>query len=284
MTPVVEGEELTISYLGIFLFADTQTRRKLLHGTKFFACRCARCESTSDLCNRLPCPKCHKREAGKYLPQEVEWEEEPVAYVTDLGAGGQAASCCGKCATAAKASEPAVVLGRKTADKIAERLLRRTAADIDCEEDQLEQDDLDRQLLGLASSIVGAKHWTTNLLGLLLLDRQLADFNRMLLVGENPDMVELAEAIDTLDRLWAYAGGLDLGAHAPERLLHRQAISVARALVARGDSKSKKFGSQWAAKVKVWCDLYEGPEYSKVCDNLATAGNEGDAAKKQRTK
>jgi hypothetical protein len=94
---IAPGEEITISYLGKYLFASYPIRQRLLRADKHFVCRCARCESRSvvvvvggaadpggggDSASRVPCPICHPR-AGRYLEDDVMFDDDD-----DDGDGG----------------------------------------------------------------------------------------------------------------------------------------------------------------------------------------------------
>ena len=93
---IAHGEEITISYLGKFLYAGYTIRQKLLRASKHFVCRCERCnvgdgedskkksgeakseEDSSnygDLASRIPCPICHPR-TGRYLDEDVAFDED----------------------------------------------------------------------------------------------------------------------------------------------------------------------------------------------------------------
>jgi len=80
---IAPGEEITISYLGKYLFASYPIRQRLLRAEKHFVCRCARCESRSvvgasgggDSASRVPCPICHPR-AGRYLDDDVMFDDD----------------------------------------------------------------------------------------------------------------------------------------------------------------------------------------------------------------
>jgi hypothetical protein len=58
-TDIAEGEEISISYLGLLLYAETSVRRERLQQSKFFECQCPRCSSDEDKAARIPCPTCH---------------------------------------------------------------------------------------------------------------------------------------------------------------------------------------------------------------------------------
>ena len=76
---IVDGEELTISYLGILLWSDISVRRAKLQKDKYFTCNCTRCQG-DDIASAIPCVKCHPRERQYILSEDVQWEEVPVTY------------------------------------------------------------------------------------------------------------------------------------------------------------------------------------------------------------
>ena len=91
------GDEITISYLGKYLFASYPIRQKVLRANKHFVCKCVRCgkedgsnmsngnekkksnESGTnyqqDLASRIPCPVCHPR-TGRYLDEDVMFDDD----------------------------------------------------------------------------------------------------------------------------------------------------------------------------------------------------------------
>ena len=80
ITNISAGEEITVSYLGLFLWAGKPVRRAKLQREKYFTCECGRCCKGSDLASGIPCFTCNPREGGKYLKEEEQWEEVPIAY------------------------------------------------------------------------------------------------------------------------------------------------------------------------------------------------------------
>ena len=86
------GQELLISYLGVFNLAPKQVRRQKLLTEKFFLCSCSRCSSLScELETLIPCPVCHIRcEDGEgggkiLLPEDVLDNEDVVFVSANLG-------------------------------------------------------------------------------------------------------------------------------------------------------------------------------------------------------
>ena len=60
-TPIAAGAEITISYLGLFLYADRPTRQGQLRKHKHFAVH-VNDVSHPDRAAAIPCPICHKRQ------------------------------------------------------------------------------------------------------------------------------------------------------------------------------------------------------------------------------
>lgn len=87
---IAPGEEITISYLGKYVFASYPIRQRLLQANKHFVCCCNRCVSIvdsgggcvsgdgGDLASRVPCPICHPR-TGRYLEEDVMFDDDDEA-------------------------------------------------------------------------------------------------------------------------------------------------------------------------------------------------------------
>merc|ERR1711935_492288 len=132
-------------------------------------------------------------------------------------------------------------------------------------------------------------------MGISLLGTKLASLHTAMLFdsttggGNTVDLVDLAECIDSLQRLWNFVTRLGLRAH-PGHLLGSLTIGVARVLVGLGDEKSMKYGAEWAEKVDV--DYYrkgfEGEGMIKVLDVMTKrkvrGGEEDNSQKKKRIK
>ena len=97
-------------------------------------------------------------------------------------------------------------------------------------------------------------------------------------------MTDVAECVDSLERIMAYVESLGLKSHVGH-LVGNVAVGVARALVGFGDVKSMKYGSTFASKV--YDDYfklgYEGDAMEKVVDTLMNAwkckvGGDGDGS------
>lgn len=136
----------------------------------------------------------------------------------------------------------------------------------------------------MASSVLGARHWTTNLLLLLRLDQNLQDFHARLLSGEwssflnDNDSAEkvvvmetIAEYIDTLQRICRFVDGLALQRHMGH-LLSDVIVGTARALVSLGDVKSQKYAAEcWLEKIADYVTQFESDGMKKVVQTLRVA-------------
>ena len=283
ITPIKAGDELLISYLGIFNWAGGDVRKKRLLQTKHFHCSCSRC-SSEDIASAIPCPSCHPRQGpgSKYLDEQIQWDDDDnftVSYSYPKNSSCDTTSSrCRTCNESVQFNtSPVLKIGKKVTDKvllhienIPERNLS-TSSKMGAEELASINSEMDEQLYQLASSVLGANHWATNFMLLSLLDRMLASFNAIMLLGQDlPDMSELAEAIDSLQRLWKFSSGLQLHMNSPF-FVYNQTLGIARTLVALGDVKSMKYGAEWATKVKQFINLFGGDDLKKVVSALEKA-------------
>jgi hypothetical protein len=208
------GDEITISYLGRYLYASYPIRQRLLRMNKHFMCRCSRCEGAvavdvdggiggGDLASRVPCPVCHPR-TGRYLDDDVMFDDDDddidVRYAVPsngLIAGGRSLHCptcrvtttvdaCGSMKR--KKEGTAVKYMCMAEDKVFDRLCgdvkskRATGRGGDDDDDDAEtEQDIDRQFLQMATSVCGSMHWTTHFLNLSLIEDALASFHSTLL-------------------------------------------------------------------------------------------------------
>mmetsp|Transcript_34293 Transcript_34293/g.69177 ORF Transcript_34293/g.69177 Transcript_34293/m.69177 type:complete len:457 (+) Transcript_34293:4050-5420(+) len=269
-TTIQAGDEITISYLGIFAYAGGSVRQDQLRRTKHFTCRCSRCTGC-DNASAVPCPSCHPRVNDRYLDEEVQYDDEKTvkyAYPKNAYVATQGVRCehCHESTSTASL----MTMVKKVTDKVAYRLeqstgtLSKNSDDAAADADQ----EIDEQLFHLASSVLGARHWTTNVMALSMLERQLSAIHSATLMGGSaPDLTELAECIDTLQRLWNFVGGLELRADAGH-LLSGPTIGVARALVSLGDVKSRKYAAEWVARVEDYVQKFEEDGMAKVAEAL----------------
>lgn len=275
------GDEITISYLGIFGYAGGTARLDQLRKTKNFTCRCSRCTST-DRASAVPCPSCQPRVNGRYLDEEVQYDDDKTVkycHPKNAESASQSMQCqqCGETTSAANV----MTMVNKVCDKVTARLERTSSASgatrSDDDEDPTDaEQEMDEQLFHLASSVLGAKHWTTNLMALSMLNMQLSAIHAATLMGGSPpDLTELAECIDTLQRLWDYVNGLELKADSAH-LLCGPTIGIARALVSLGDIKSRKYAAEWIEKVEEYVRKFEVEGMVKVVEALKEAWKRDD--------
>ena len=317
VTSIRAGEEITISYLGLFLYAERPVRQKILKDTKHFDCDCPRCQQEEkhpekDSSSYVPCPQLHLREQnGRQLDEETQYDDDAtVSYI--CGWSVDSANWIGegrtqgddknnhhhnnnnKMASQSGDKERLVNAMQQVRDKTVSFLQDKQHAskgrvadrdgksggmkgqnEEDSEDDDALQTELLDQHLRLASSIMGAKHWTTNLLLLFQLDDLLQSIHsNLLLHSETPDMLTLAEAIDMLQRLVRFVDGftdvLSMD-HKKGHLLSDVMIGTARALVSLSDVKSQRYAAEWVNHIHEYVHLFESPGMQKVVDTIATA-------------
>lgn len=318
------NEELTISYLGSFTYACRATRRRRLRADKLFTCHCVRCvvggEEGGDVAASVPCRTCHPR-SGRYLEEEAQYDDDDdfvVKYAVphwrqgeDAVEGGGGVERPKWVCTACKEKTMDVIPADSTNDELStamERTLERVELHllrekIDSDNENVKEmtNEEDREMVEklscLSSSVMGSRHWCTNLVLISLLGTKLTSMHTAMLfdgttgsgVGNKVDLEDLAECIDSLQRLWNFVTRLGLRSH-PGHLLGSLTVGVARVLVGLGDEKSMKYGAEWAEKVDV--DYYrkgfEGEGMIKVLDVMTKrkvrGGEEDNAQKKKRIK
>jgi hypothetical protein len=304
------GEEISISYLGILLYTERSVRQASLRQNKHFVCHCSRCTGMPDTAAAFPCSVCHPRQ--RQLPEDVQYDDDAdmctVHYVTPSPRTNQDGSilevynCVNGMAPghvalndANKDFQNILVINRAVKDKVATFLQDHQAIqknntatagdngdDADEEKEAL-QAELLEQNLGLASSVVGAKHWATNLVLMLHLERTLQSFHTsMLAEGADPDMELLAEAIDMLERLCKFVQGLRLKLHMGH-VLSDLIVGAARALVSLGDVKSQKYASEWLKRIAGYVEHFESDGMQKVVSALQVAWTRQSGDKEEDT-
>jgi hypothetical protein len=167
---------------------------------------------------------------------------------------------------------------------------------VDMEEDQAIYLEQLEQLLRMSSSILGAKHWTTNMLLLYQLNYTLSSFHTRSIMkltsassssqqGNNNDDNEdddvestIAEAIDMLQRIERFVGGITSVRLHMGHLLSDVIIGVARALVSLGDVKSQKYAAQWIEKIVLYVNQFESHGKQAVVHSLHIAWQRDDSA------
>jgi hypothetical protein len=318
-TNIRSGEEVCISYLASWLYADKPTRQLTLQREKFFTCSCHRCrgqfDSNSsaiypDFAQLIPCPVCHPR-VNRQLAEDVQYDDDlAVQYICP----GQPCSACGFDESSPESrSEDASKTGNATPtsfDKLFEtnksvvskvvsfmraHHARALPAGQGGTTDLSEEEVLSEQLtqhLTLASSVLGAKHWATNLIMLLLLDQTLSQFHARMLRTANDteddeddkesDMETIASAIDMLERILRFVNSQKLHLHMGHLLSH-VIVGTSRALVSLGDIKSQKYAADWISKITGndakeegnadanFVAHFESPGVQKVVDTLQHA-------------
>jgi len=285
------GDEICISYLGTFTYAGGAVRLARLKHTKHFLCHCPRCQSC-DYASAIPCPSCHPRTIhNKYLEEDIQYDDDQsVHYAHPKNASTATTSArCQHCndATTTTTGGGIMTIANKVAEKVAthmlsQQLLATTNNSSSSSSSNIEQNDvqseMDEQLFQLSSSVLGSRHWCTNFMMLVLLNRQLKAMNSaMILTGAPPDLTDVAECIDSLERLWTYMAGLHMRM-SPSHLLAGPTIGIARVLISLGDDKSQTYGAEWVRRVEPYIQQgFEGPSMIKVVNAIK------DAAKNNNT-
>ncbi|KAL7564137.1 hypothetical protein ACA910_021112 [Epithemia clementina (nom. ined.)] len=313
LTLIRAGDEITISYLGLFLYAERPIRQSILQTTKHFTCDCSRCKQeledpAKDTPAYVPCPLCNPRESGgRQLDEEAQYDDDGTAsYIcgwsmmpnseTEQAPSEVCQSCRGKKSAAVtktwgKDKERLTNAMQHVRDKVVaflhgKRQPNRRAADEnrtnnDKDDDhddgvsEAVQSELLDQHIRLASSVMGARHWTTNLLLLFQLDAILQSIHGAILLNdETPDMTVLAEAIDILQRLVKFVDGFSILTnmdHKKGHLLSSVMIGTARALVSLSDVKSQRYAVEWVEPIRDYVRIFEAPGMLKVLDTIANA-------------
>ena len=313
---IAPGEEITISYLGKYLFAGYSIRQRILRANKHFICACSRCSivdtvdgnngnksdgqhdvSSDDVASCIPCPKCHPR-SGRYLDEDVmldEYGDEEdgfkVSYaIPRNGLTPEARSMyCTSCkGTIRVISEDGGSMRKKkegmaikymcmAEEKVYERLESIGNTNNGGEDAAESEQEMDRQFLQMATSICGARHWTTHFMNLHIMEESLATIHSTMMSNAKKDAemmddiyVEIAEAADGLDRAYKFASSLGLKIH-PAHWLFDYTIALAQTLVGLGDEKSQKYGSTWIDRVEKYAERFENERMNEVVIALRDA-------------
>jgi hypothetical protein len=301
------GDEIHISYLGSYTYAGINQRKKILCTDKYFDCQCERCRKENkdgDVASCIPCTSCHGRISGRYLDDDVQYDdddENEVCYALprlsdeDGKSANERKYACQKCGMdksfALDSSLNAAM--EKTVERVVNHLNACENTDSDGDDDVEREEELaemTERLICLSYSVLGARHYCTNLLLVQSLGRSLSAIHTSMICSstgqkgkkkkgnkngddDKPavDMTELAECIDLLERSFKYVKSLNLKSH-PGHLLGNVTIGVSRVLVGLGDVKSMKFGADWAEKVQDYfaCE-FEGNGMAKVVETLSNA-------------
>ena len=258
------GDEIFISYLGTYTYAGMTLRKKMLSEDKYFDCQCSRCsneEFKGDLASCIPCIQCHERLNGRYLDEDTQYDdddENKVNYASPRGVGEDVKYFCEKCGDdksyRLKSSLSTTI--DKTIDRVIDHLDECAGVNVHNNTDETtneEMAEMTERLLCLSYSVLGSKHYCTNLLLVQSLAKKLSDIHASMLcssVGKNDnkkgsnkdvnketglgvDITDVAECIDLLERCFTYTHSLDLNSHVGH-LLGSVTIGVARVLVGFG--------------------------------------------------
>jgi len=280
-TKIEKGSEIFISYLGLLLYTDTALRRKKLKQTKFFECACSRCSDKSSESNgaaQIPCPISHPRDSQLMsLDEDTQYDDDQIVQYTVLPGPKSKAEWCKnyetiKFGVAEKQKLFDVLQGVRTKmerflDTYEQKQSKHASSDID----QDEENEILEEHVSLASTMMGDKHWTSNLTLLLHLDRRLkAMSQQMVVTQELPEVEDIAEAIDSLQRISRFVDSLKLDID-PAHLLADVTIGTARMLISLGDEKSQKYGAEWLSKVEGYVGQFSKKGLQKVVSVLKVA-------------
>ena len=284
-TKIQKGSEIYISYLGLILYTDTVVRKKKLERTKFFNCLCSRCCAASsegdEGAAKIPCPVFHPRDAQQMsLDEDAQYDDDQsVRYIALMepksndksGTDNEKLykvlrSVCGIIESFLETYEHnGLAKTRHVNNK-----------DSHNNDDEDEKDDIMEQHVGLSSTMMGDKHWTSNLTLLLHLDRRLSAMSkRMIVTQELPGEEEIAEAIDSLDRISRFVDSLKLDID-PGHVLGDVIIGTARMLISLGDEKSQKYGAEWLSKIDDYVEQFANDGVKKVVKTLKVAWTKQD--------
>lgn len=143
------------------------------------------------------------------------------------------------------------------------------------EGDSAEQE-VDRSLLQMATATCGARHWTTQILNLAIIEETLVNLQAALMtVDQEQDEMEemftdIAECADGIEKAFAYAKSLNMNLD-PAHWLFDYVLGLARILVGLGDEKSQKYGAKWIERVEDYANKYENEGIRKVVSAVKNA-------------
>jgi hypothetical protein len=215
------GQEITISYLGTFSYADRTTRQHVLRSTKYFDCKCDHCCCTNELiasmpdrAASIPCPQCHPRmlPGKRQLEEDVQYDDEQtIHYICPVWKkndekDNSIVSCSYRCdacgfqySTDSSLEEShadfrnLLKVSNSVVDKVLvflkenqlfdKRFTSQSVDNDDAEESNMIYCDRLEQHLSMASSVLGARHFAPNLVMLLRIDHLLATFHARLLLN-----------------------------------------------------------------------------------------------------
>jgi len=287
--PIAKGEAITISYLGLLLYADKVTRKSRLREDKYFDCQCSRCNDSIDQAGRVPCPTCHPRLPQQVLDEDVQYDDDQTVHYCSIHQG--CINCNSsinddKLRSIIKSVSSKVAMYLESYKKGNGNLTKKEGSNSSSaaqkrsgqkdKDNHLDDDNDDDQILeeyvSLASSTMGDKHWTTNLLLLLHVDQRLSSISQaMLTTQEPPEMEDIAEIIDSVERICRFINGIGLKLHMGH-VLSDVIIGVSRMLVSLGDEKSQKYGAEWVNRIDgEYMKHFESEGRQKVVEVLKNA-------------
>jgi hypothetical protein len=290
-TSIAIGDEISISYLGLMLYSETSVRQAQLSQTKHFDCACTRCTTEADTAAALPCFHCHPR-VGRQLEEDTQYDDDQtVHYVVHQPAATfyECATCRSKMSLASDEIAKHLTAGDKVVQKVVKFLKDYDRRNDESQDDEDVQDELLDQHIRMSSTVLGAKHWTTNLLLLLQVDGSLQSLHGAMLTEDGkespPDLDTMAATVDSVERVLRFVQGLGLALD-PGHIVGDVIIGLARALVALGDLQSQKYAATWIDKIAdSYVKRFCSPGLQKVVTGLHTAwqrqgGSKPSAAKK----
>ena len=304
--PISKGSEITISYIGKALYAGFPIRQRKLRMEKHFECKCTRCTGNNgkdilsgkiaatlslDLASCIPCPVCHPR-SSRYLDEDLMFDEEDddlqVCYA--LAENGMTAEernlHCISCGGVTSVSTQGSVRKKKEGmtinymtmaeDKVYDQI--ETNKFSEGEVETSDEQEVDRSLLHMATATCGAKHWTTQILNLDIIEETLANLHATLMSidPENEEKMmeeiftDIAECADGIEKAFEYAKSLKLNLD-PAHWLFDYVLGLSRLLVGLGDEKSQKYGADWIARVEDYTVKYESEGMKKVVGAIKNA-------------
>merc|ERR1712176_990317 len=93
---------------------------------------------------------------------------------------------------------------------------------------------------------------------------------QMVITQEMPDVGDIAEAIDSLQRITRFVDSLKLDIDSAH-LLADVTIGIARMLISLGDLKSQKYGAEWLSKIEDYVNHFSDKGIQKVVSVLKVA-------------
>lgn len=257
-TPISQNDEITISYLGLFSYAEKLSRQSILQKQKLFTCSCAKCMGEDDVSARIPCFKCHKR-IKNVLDEDVSWGDGDIHYIApgnQVNDGNTVAKYkpCDNCNSTIDMKEYDTIfqLMKQICNKVTQRMQTTTSKDMndghedDCMIQHASDEEYDEQLYQTSSSILGIKHWCTNFMLSSLLTRSLTTLHSNMILQQeedSPDLELIAECIDSYQTYKTFL--TDLSVNIPVQFVTTNfLIGIIRCLVSLGDEKSLNYALQ----------------------------------------